>query len=256
LDECKIPISGAAPISAEVLRFFWGIGITVYELYGLTETSAPATANPMDAPRLGTIGKPMPGVETKLLDDGELLLRGGNITQGYYKEPEKTAEALDAEGWLHTGDIAQFDADGYISIVDRKKELIVTPGGKNISPANIESLAKVHPLIGQICVIGDRRKFISALIVLDPEVAPLWAAKNGIEFTDVASFSQNEKVQKEIAGAIEAANEHLSQVEKIKKFRLLPTEWTAESEELTPSLKLKRRVIETKYADEIDSLYV
>lgn len=255
LDKCELPITGAAPISPEVLRFFWGIGITIYELYGLTETSAPATANPKEAPRLGTIGKPMPGVEIKLLEDGELLLRGGNITQGYYKEPEKTAEALDSEGWLHTGDIATVDDDGYIRIVDRKKELIVTPGGKNISPANIEALAKQHPLIGQICVIGDRRKFISALIVLDPEVAPIWAARNGLEYTDVATFAQNERVQAEIGKAIEAANQSLSQVEKIKKFRVLPTEWTAESEELTPSLKLKRRVIESKYADEIDAMY-
>jgi long-chain acyl-CoA synthetase len=255
LDKCEIPITGAAPISAEVLRFFWGIGITVYELYGLTETSAPATANPVGAPRLGTIGKPMPGVEVKLLDDGELLVRGGNVTQGYYKEPEKTAEALDDDGWLHTGDIATIDEDGYIRIVDRKKELIVTPGGKNISPSNIEALVKMHPLVGQVCVVGDRRKFISALIVVDPEVAPIWAERAGVEFTDVASFSQNERVLAEIGRAVEAANEHLSQVEKIKKFRVLPTEWTAESEELTPSLKLKRRVIESKYADDIDSMY-
>lgn len=255
LDQCEFPITGAAPISKEVMRFFWGIGIRIYELYGLTETSAPATANPKNAQRLGTIGRPMPGVEVKLLEDGELLMRGGNITQGYYKEPEKTAEALDDEGWLHSGDIAEIDPDGYIRIVDRKKELIVTPGGKNISPANIEALVKQHPLIGQVCVIGDQRKFISALIVLDAEVAPIWAQRNGIEFTDVASFSQHDKVQTAIAQAVEDANQHLSQVEKIKKFRILPTEWTAESEELTPSLKLKRRVIEKKYEAEIDSMY-
>ncbi len=254
-DECELPITGAAPISPEVLRFFWGIGVKINELYGLTETSAPATANPKDAYKLGSIGKPMPGVEIKLLEDGELLLRGGNVTQGYFKEPEKTAEALDSENWLHTGDIAVVDEDGYIKIVDRKKELIVTPGGKNISPANIEALVKQHPLIGQICVIGDQRKFISALIVADGEVAPIWAQRHGMEYTDIASFSQNEAVQGEIAKAVEAANQHLSQVEKIKKFRLLPTEWTPESEELTPSLKLKRRIIETKYADEIDSMY-
>jgi long-chain acyl-CoA synthetase len=255
LDECEIPISGAAPIAPEVMYFFWGIGVRIYELYGLTETSAPATANPKDAQRLGTIGVAMPGVEVKLLEDGELLLRGGNITQGYFKEPEKTAEALDDEGWLHTGDIAQIEPDGYIRIVDRKKELIVTPGGKNISPSNIEALVKQHPLVGQVCVIGDRRKFISALIVLDGEVAPTWAQRKGVEFTDIASFAKNPQVVAEMEKAIETANASLSQVEKIKKFTVLPTEWTPESEELTPSLKLKRRVIETKYVEDIDAMY-
>lgn len=255
LDECELPITGAAPISPEVMAFFWGIGIKIYELYGLSETCAPATANPKDAQRLGTIGKPLPGVEVKLLDDGELLIRGGNITPGYFKEPAKTDETIDDEGWLHTGDIATFDEDGYIRIVDRKKELIVTPGGKNISPANIEALVKQHPLVGQVCVIGDRRKFISALVVLDSDVAPIWAQRRGIEFTDVATLAQDEVARAEMEGAIEAANAHLSQVEKIKRFTLLPAEWTAESEELTPSLKLKRRVIEQKYAAEIEAMY-
>jgi long-chain acyl-CoA synthetase len=201
------------------------------------------------------VGKALPGVEVKLGEDGEVLVRGGNVVPGYYKDPEKTAETFDAEGWLHTGDIGTFDGDGWLTIIDRKKELIITAGGKNISPANLEALLKQHPLISQAAAIGDRRPYVSALIVLDAEVAPGWAKKNDVPFTDLASFAQEPRVQAEIERAVEDANQKVSQVEGVKRWTILPTEWTAESEELTPTLKLKRRVIHEKYAEEIEALY-
>ncbi|MBK5229201.1 MAG: long-chain fatty acid--CoA ligase [Actinobacteria bacterium] len=256
LDKCELPLSGAAPISPSTLDFFDGIGVHIIELYGLTETSAPALGNTAKERKSGTVGKPLPGVEIRLLEDGELLVRGGNVTlSGYYREPEKTAEAFDAEGWLHTGDIAEIDADGFVKIVDRKKELIITAGGKNVAPSNIESMLKVHPLISQVCAIGDRRRFISALIVLDPEASMAWAKANGVPFESLESFAANERVHAEIQKAVDEGNSHLNGVEQVKKFRILQTEWTPESEELTPSLKLKRRVILEKYDDDIEAMY-
>jgi long-chain acyl-CoA synthetase len=191
----------------------------------------------------------------KIAEDGEVLLRGGNVMKGYYKEPEKTAETIDAEGWLHTGDVGVIDSEGYLRIVDRKKELIITASGKNISPANLEALLKQHPLIGQAAAIGDRRPYVSALVVVDPEVAPVWARKAGITFTSIAELARHPAVQAEIQNAVDEANKHVSNVEGIKRFTILPVEWTAESEELTPTLKLKRRVIAQKYAREIEDMY-
>lgn len=255
LDECDVPITGAAPISIDTHEFFQAIGVPLYELYGLTETTAPATANREEARRVGTVGWTIPGVEAKLLEDGELLLRGGNISPGYYKEPEITAQTLDDEGWLHTGDIAEIDDQGFIKIVDRKKEIIITAAGKNIAPSNIEGHLKHHPLVAQACALGDVKPFISALIVLDAEAAPLWAEKNGIEFTSIEEFSRNPSVYQEVERAVAEANEHVARVEQVKKFVILPTEWTLTSDELTPSLKMKRRVIHEKYAKEIEDLY-
>lgn len=255
LDECEVPISGAAPISVEVVDFFRGIGIPLVEGYGLTETTAGGTIGRPQSYTVGTVGQALPGVEFKLLDDGELVMRGGCVTEGYYKEPELTAASFREDGWFHTGDVAEIASDGSIKIVDRKKELIITAGGKNISPANLEGLLKQHPLIGQACAVGDQRKFISALIVLDAEVAPGWGAKNGVGFTDIASFSRDPRVHEEIERAVEDANQHVSNVEKVKRFHILPTEWTPESEELTPTMKLKRRVILEKYSDEIEQMY-
>jgi long-subunit acyl-CoA synthetase (AMP-forming) len=255
LDQSMIQVTAAAPIAPDTLEFFAGIGLPLDEVYGMTEDSGPATANPPDAIRMGTVGVALPGVEVKLADDGEILVRGGNISPGYYKDPEKTAETFDADGWLHTGDIGTADTDGYMKIVDRKKELIITAGGKNVSPSNLESLLKQHPLIGQACVIGDRRSYISALVVLDAEVVPGWAASNGVTFSTLPEFSREPRVHAEVQKAIDDANQHVSQVERIKRFVILPTEWTVDSEELTPTLKLKRRVIHEKYAEDIESLY-
>jgi long-chain acyl-CoA synthetase len=255
LDRAKIVVSGAAPLSREVLEFFWGIGVPLREGYGMTENVAPATLNTEGRTRVGTVGRALPGVEVRLAADGEVLLRGGLVVPGYYRDPERTAETFDAEGWLHTGDIGALDDEGFLRIVDRKKELIITAGGKNISPANLESLLKRHPLVGQACAVGEGRPYMTALLVLDAEVAPGWARDNGVSFTDLATFSREARVHAEVQRGVVDANQHVSQAERIKRFSILPVEWTAESEELTPTLKLKRRVIHAKYAEEIAQLY-
>jgi long-chain acyl-CoA synthetase len=255
LDQCEIAVTGAAPISKEVLEFFLALGLPLSEIYGMSESSGPMTWEPFDV-RVGTVGRRMPGIDVQLLDDGEVVCRGGNVFQGYFKEPEKTKEALDADAWLHSGDIGQFDDDGYLSIVDRKKELIITAGGKNISPANIESALKSYPLIGQVCAIGDNRPFVSALIVLDQELAPAWAKSRSIAFTSLADLAANDEIRAEVQRSVDEANKRFSQVERVKKFSLLPDEWVPDSEELTPTMKLKRRGIHTKYAAEIEALYV
>src|SRR5439155_1128583 len=205
--------------------------------------------------KIGTVGRAIVGCDVRLADDGEVIFRGGNAFKGYLKEPEKTAETLDGEGWVHSGDIGQFDDDGYLSIVDRKKELIITAGGKNISPANLESKLKSYPLIGQAAVIGDRRKFVSALIVLDPEVVPAWARGHNIEFASIADLAADAQVRAEIEREVEEVNKQVSQVEGIKRFTILPDEWLPDSEELTPTSKLKRRGILAKYDAEIEAMY-
>jgi long-chain acyl-CoA synthetase len=256
IDQCEWAITGAAPINIEVIEFFQAIGLRMVEGWGMTEaTVAGLFAPSYDLPRNGTVGTAIRGVEIRVADDGELLVRGGNVTQGYYKDLERTAETIDTDGWLHTGDIVEMDSDGYVKIIDRKKELIITAGGKNISPANLETLLKQHPLVGQACAIGDRRPFVSALIVLDQEVAPLWAKRHGIEFSSMGDLANRHEVVAEIQQAVDECNRHVAQVESVRKFTILPVEWTALSEELTPTLKLKRRVIVAKYAAEIESMY-
>jgi long-chain acyl-CoA synthetase len=205
--------------------------------------------------KVGAVGPAIPGCEVRLEEDGEVVCRGGNVFCGYLDDPAKTAEALDEDGWLHTGDIGVLDDDGYLRIVDRKKELIITAGGKNISPANIEGALKSQSLIGQACVIGDGRPFVSALLVLDPDVAPSWAKERGIEATSLAELADHPEVLEEVAHEVEAANERFSNVERVKKFRLLHDEWMPDSEELTPTMKLKRRGIHGKYAMEIEQIY-
>ncbi len=241
IDECEWAVTGAAPINIDVIEFFQAIGLRMVEGWGMTEvTVAGLFAPSYDLPRNG---------------DGEMLVRGGNVTPGYYKDPEKTAETIDSEGWLHTGDIVEMDPDGYVKIVDRKKELIITAGGKNISPANLETLLKQHPLVGQACAIGDRRSFVSALIVLDPEVAPLWAKRHGIKFSSMTDLASCQELAAEVQQAVDDCNRQVARAESVRKFTILPVEWTAESEELTPTLKLKRRVIVAKYAAEIELMY-
>ncbi|MBM3670631.1 MAG: long-chain fatty acid--CoA ligase [Actinobacteria bacterium] len=254
LDQVKAAISGAAPIPVEVLKFFRSLGLEMSEIYGLSETSGPMTWEPFKV-HLGTVGPPIPGEEVRLADDGEVLARGGNIFRGYLNDPERTAEALDDDGWLHTGDIGVFDDAGYLKIVDRKKELIITAGGKNISPANLESALKSFPLIGQVAVIGDGRPFVSALVVLDPDVAPTWAAKQGLSGTSLAELAEDPTVLEEIERNVKEANKRFSNVEQIKKHTVLGAEWLADSDELTPTMKLKRRGVNTKYAEEIEAMY-
>ena len=256
MGEVFVAISTAAPIAPELLVFFQGIGLPLFELWGMSELSGPGTTNLPGANKIGTVGKPLAGTEVKLADDGELMMRGGNVTAGYFKRPEDTAETFLADGWLVTGDIAEIDSDGFVSIVDRKKELIITAGGKNIAPTKLEGMIKNHPLIGQVCVIGDRRKYLTALIVLDGDMAPPWAERQGLTFTDMAEFSALPEVQAEIQNSVDEANEHVARVEQLKKFTILPDEWTPETDELTPTLKLKRRVILEKYSEAIDALYV
>jgi len=256
LDEAVAVSVGAAPTPVEVLEFFHAIGIPVGELWGMSETCGVATSNPIDKIKLGTVGPPMPGVELKLAEDGEVLVRSAANMPGYRNMPEKTAETIDTEGWLHTGDIGELDEDGYLRIVDRKKELIINAAGKNMSPASIESKLKAaSPLIGQVAAVGDARRYNVALIVLDPDYAPVWAQGKGIDDTALERLAEHETVRREIEAAVDAANERMARVEQIKKFKILPAEWTPGGDELTPTMKLKRKPIEHKYADEIEALY-
>ena len=222
----------------------------------MSETACAGTFNPIGKVRVGTIGVPIPGVETKVAEDGEFLVRGPSIMAGYRNDPAKTAEAIDADGWLHTGDIVTIDEDGYVTIVDRKKELIISAGGKNMSPANIEQTVKAsHALIGQACCIGDARPYNVALLVLDPDASAAYAAANGLDDSTPAALSQNPDVQATVAAAVEEANSRLSRVEQIKKFRILHEDWLPDSEVLTPTSKLKRRGVNERYADVIEALY-
>jgi long-chain acyl-CoA synthetase len=239
LDQAEHVLTGAAPSAVDVLEFFAALGIEILEVWGLSETTGLATANLPGRARFGSVGPPATGVELRLADDGEVLVRGGIVTPGYRNEPRKTAEAIDADGWFRTGDVGSIDEDGYLRIVDRKKEIIVNASGENVSPANVEAqLKSSSPLIGQACVVGDRRPYLAALIVPDREAAQ---GRDGL--------------MEEIGRAVERANSHLSRPEQIRRYRVLETVWEPGGEELTPTLKLKRRPIAEKYADEIEALY-
>jgi long-chain acyl-CoA synthetase len=254
LDHCSFASSAASPLAVDVAEFFAALGLPLVEVYGMTETTAVATGNRPGRVKIGTVGPALAGIEVRLAGDGEVLVRGPINTPGYFRQPEATAQLIDAEGWLHTGDVGELDGDGYLKIVDRKKELIITSSGKNLSPANIEGLLKEHPLIGQALVYGDDRPYVVALIVLDHELAPAWAAREGLP-GDLAALAASEKVLAEAQLAVDAANQRLSRIEQVKRFEVLPVEWTAESEELTPTLKLRRRIVHAKYAERIDALY-
>ncbi len=256
LDSLESLNVGAAPTPREVIEFYHALGLPLAELWGMSETCGAGSCNPRDRVKIGTVGPPAPGIEIKLADDGEVLLRGPVVMKGYRNAPDKTAEAIDGEGWIHTGDIGQFDEDGYLKIVDRKKELIINAAGKNMSPANIEAKVKAgSPLIGQAIAIGDSRPYNVALIVLDPEVAPVFAQQHGIADSSFEALSHEPAVLEEVQRGVEAANQSLARVEQIKKFTILPTDWEPGGEELTPTMKLKRKPISQKYAEEIDALY-
>ena len=255
LDALEIAITGAAPIPAELLQWFRALGVPLSEIYGMSESSGPMTwaAHKVKA---GTVGPAIPGCEVKLADeDNEIICRGGNVFQGYLNAPDKTAETLDADGWLHSGDIGEVDEDGYFSVVDRKKELIITAGGKNLSPANLEAKLKMIPLVGQACAIGDDRPFVSALVVLDPDVAPVWAEKAGVEFDDLAELAERTEVEEQISADLTEVMAGFNNAERVKKVKILGQEWHPDSEELTPTSKLKRRNIHEIYAAEIEALY-
>lgn len=255
MEDVDLAITAAAPISPDLVRFFHTIGVPLYEVYGMSENTGPATATLPGAIKLGSVGKPLPGVEVKTAEDGELMMRGGIVSEGYYKLEEETRETFDSEGWLHSGDLAQIDEDGYVWIVGRKKEIIITAAGKNVAPAKMETLLGNHPLISKACMVGDQRKFLSMIIAIDYEEAPAWAEANGLEYTDLASFSQLPEVRAEVDRAVEETNQRVARVEQVKRWVVVPDEWTPDSGEVTPSLKLKRRVVLDRYADEIESLY-
>jgi long-subunit acyl-CoA synthetase (AMP-forming) len=254
--ELRWALSGAAPIPKETLAFFAGIGIPIAEVWGMSELSCAATAShPRDA-RLGTVGRLLPGLEGKIADDGEYLVRGPLVMKGYRREPEKTAEAIDADGWLHTGDIFDVDSDGYLRVVDRKKELIINAAGKNMSPANIENTIQAAcPMVGVMIVIGDGRPYNAALMVFDADSVGPYAAQHGLSDASPVALAANPEVIARIAAGVAEGNAKLSRVEQIKRFRLLPTLWEPGGDEITLTMKLKRRPITAKYASEIEELY-
>lgn len=255
MDQVHVAITAAAPIDPDLIVFFNALGIRMGELYGMSEDTGPATANPLDANKIGTVGKALPGVEVTLADDGEVLIRGGIVAAGYYRMPEQTAETFDADGWLHSGDLGEVDEDGYLRIVGRKKDIIITAAGKNIAPATLETAMKQHPLVAQVCMVGDRRNYLTMLIALDAEEAPGWAEANGLEYTDLSSFSGMPEVHEEIQRTLDEANRHVARVEQVKKFHIVPDDWTPGSGEVTPTLKLKRNVVLDRYADDIERMY-
>jgi long-subunit acyl-CoA synthetase (AMP-forming) len=256
LDQVEAINVGAAPTPVEVLEFFHAIGLPLAELWGMSETCGAGSVNPTGKVKIGTVGPPAPGIEIKLDTDGEVLVKSDVVMLGYRNLPEKTSEAFTEDGWLRTGDIGAFDEDGYLMIVDRKKELIISAGGKNMSPANIEATLKTaSPLIGQACCIGDRRPFNTALIVLDADFAPAWAAKQGIEDTTLESLAGEPGVRDVVQEGVDAANAKLARVEQIKRFTIVAGDWLAGGDELTPTMKLKRKPIAEKYAAEIEEMY-
>jgi long-chain acyl-CoA synthetase len=244
-------VSGGAPLSQEIAEFFAAANIIILEGYGLTETSPVITNNRLEDVKFGTVGKPIDGVEVKIAEDGEIICRGENVMLGYYNNEAATREAIDENGWFHTGDIGEFDEDGFLRITDRKKNIIVTSGGKNIAPAPMEIALITSKYIEQVVVLGDRRNFVSALIVATQETLSEWAHEQGID----GDIIQDERTLKLFENEVSKAMAGFAHYETVKKFKLVDDEWSVESGELTPTLKVKRKVIEEKYADLIDSIY-
>jgi long-chain acyl-CoA synthetase len=254
LGSCGLALSAAAPLNPKITFFFHSLGIKVTEGYGQSEDTGPTSWNPHDAMKIGTVGPALEGVEVKLASDGEILVRGGNVTVGYYKDEQATRELLDDEGFMHSGDIGTLDEAGYLTITDRKKDLIITAGGKNIAPQELENRIKLHPLISQVVVIGDGRPFLSALITLDPDKLPAWAEEHGIE-PAASAVAADPPTQKELEQAINEVNDTFAHVEGVRKFRLLERDFLEEENEITPTLKVKRKQINQRYADAIDEIY-
>ncbi len=251
--ELRLAVSGAAPINPEILRFFDAAGVLVLEGWGMTETSTAATISTPDDFKIGTIGKPFPGCEVRIAEDGEILVKGPNVFQGYHKNEEATRETI-VDGWLHTGDIGEIDSEGFIKITGRKKDIIITAGGKNITPANLEADIKQHPLVSQCVVVGDRRPYLVALVTLDPEDAVAYAKEHGLP-EDPAQLAANGDVKSSIEAHVEEINKNYARVEQVKKITILPQDLSQESGELTPTLKVKRAVVATKHENEIEQLY-
>jgi long-chain acyl-CoA synthetase len=255
LDQIDLAVVGAAPMTPALLDWYQALGVTLSELYGMSESSGPMTWAPYGT-KTGTVGPALPGTEIRLLDDGEIVCRGAHVFSGYLGDPERTAEALDADGWLHSGDVGTIDDDGYVTIIDRKKELLITAGGKNVSPANLEAALKTVPLVGQAFAVGDRMPHTAALLVLDPDKIRVWSASAGRPEATPAELARYPSVHDLIAAGIEVAMAEFSHAERIKRWVVLPDEWLPDTDELTPTAKLQRRAITAKYAAEIASLYV
>ncbi|MGH3879101.1 MAG: AMP-dependent synthetase/ligase [Actinophytocola sp.] len=255
MSRVRAPISGAAPIAPQVLEWLWAIGIPVREGYGQTENTAICTLNPVGDIRLGTVGVASPGVEVRIAEDGEILTRSAGVFQGYLDNPSATAETVDAEGWLHTGDVGELDDDGFLRITDRKKDIIITAGGKNISPSEIENLLKVSPYVREAVVVGDRRKYLTALIGIELDTVGNWASRRGLAYTTYADLSAKLEVQVLIDGVVRAANEKIAQVERVKRFTLIGKELDHEDGELTATQKVKRRAMAERFAVEIEAMY-
>ncbi len=256
LDQAIAVNVGAAPTPVEVLEFFHALGIELAELWGMSETCGAGTCNRPGNVKIGTVGPAAPGVELRIAEDGEVLVRSEVVMLGYRNAPEKTAEAIDADGWLHTGDIGEIDDEGFLKIVDRKKELIINAAGKNMSPANIEAALKTaSPLIGQAATIGDARPYNTALLVLDADFAPQWAQQHGLSGTSLEELATDPKMVEAVQQGVDAANEKLARVEQIKKFTIVRGDWLPGGDELTPTMKLKRKPIAAKYEAEIEAMY-
>ena len=253
---CIAAVSGGAPLGARLGHFFRGVGVTIYEGYGLTETTAGICVNRPDSLRVGTVGQPVGGVTVRIADDGELLAKSPLVFKGYWHNEEATAEAIDPDGWFHTGDIGEIDDDGFVRITGRKKELIVTAGGKNVAPAVLEDRVRAHWLVSQCLVVGDQKPFIAALITLDTESLPTWLADHGKPAsTPIADIADDPELRKEIQLAIDDANKAVSKAESIRKFAILDNDWTEQDGQLTPSLKLKRNVVIKECEAQIAELY-
>ncbi|MFC7725110.1 AMP-dependent synthetase/ligase [Nocardioides sp. GCM10028917] len=252
---CAYAISGGAPLGDRLGHFYRGIGLTVLEGYGLTETTAALSANLPDATKIGTVGRPLPGTSVRVADDGELLFRGGQVFAGYWRREDATSEAIDRDGWFHTGDVGEVDDEGFVRITGRKKEILVTAGGKNVAPAVLEDRLRAHALVDQCLVVGDGQPFIGALVTIDRETFPAWADQHG-KSADVDALIDDPDLVAAVQEAVDDANKAVSKAESIRKFTILPGEWTEEGGQLTPSLKLKRRVVMRESREEIEALYL
>ena len=253
--ECQYAVSGGAPLGERLGHFYRGIGVNVLEGYGLTETTAALTVNTPSAQKVGTVGRPVQGTSVRVADDGELLFRGGQVFTGYWHNDEATAETKDAHGWFHTGDVGEIDDEGFVRITGRKKEILVTAGGKNVAPAVLEDRLRAHHLVDQCIVVGDGQPFIAALVTLDPETLPAWAESNG-KSSDLARLVDDADLRSEIEAAVEEANKAVSKAEAIRRFAILSGVWTEEGGQLTPSLKLKRGVVMSEHREDVEALYV
>ena len=251
---CTYAISGGAPLGERLGHFYRGIGLTVLEGYGLTETTAAVTVNLPEAHKVGTVGRPIPGTSVRVADDGELLFRGGQVFAGYWGNEDATAEVLESDGWFHSGDVGEVDDEGFVRITGRKKEILVTAGGKNVAPAVLEDRIRAHALVSQCMVVGDNQPFIAALVTIDPEAFPAWAEAHG-KTGKIADLTEDPDLRAEVEAAIEDANSAVSKAEAIRKFAILPEDWTEEGGQLTPSLKLKRQVVMRESRDDIEALY-